>query len=59
MQMRLFTLRHGRYGALVLDSSKQPLYFSSKPEAKTERDRSGGKTVVSLGPDHNKFKGTK
>jgi hypothetical protein len=34
---RLFMLRHGKGGAVVLDENKQPLYFNNKMEAKQAR----------------------
>jgi hypothetical protein len=57
---RLFMLRHGKGGAVVLDDNKQPVYFSNKMEAKAQRKDN---QVVSIGPDHkqynNQYKGTK
>jgi hypothetical protein len=51
---RLFMLRHGKGGAVVRGEDNSPLYFESKPAAKAERDKREG-TVVSYGPDHDKF----
>lgn len=51
---RLFVLRYGKGGSLVKGDNGEVLYFGSKPEAKAERDKRSG-TVVSLGPDHDKF----
>jgi hypothetical protein len=48
---RLYVLRHGKGGAMVLGADKQPLYFGSKQEAKQVRDTLGG-VVVSKGPDN-------
>ena len=57
---RLFMLRHGKGGAVVLDDNNQPVYFSNKMEAKKARKDN---QVVSIGPDHklyiNTNKGTK
>lgn len=51
---RLFMLRHGKGGAVVTGADGKPLYFSNKQEAKKARAEN---QVVSLGPDHNRFKG--
>ena len=51
---RLFMLRHGKGGAIVRGDDGNPLFYSSKPDAK--KARKDGQ-VVSFGPDHNKFKG--
>lgn len=51
---RLFMLRHGKGGKPVMGEDGSPLYFANKMEAKAERDRRA-KTVVSYGPDHEKF----
>lgn len=53
---RLFILRHGKGGAVVLNENKQPMYFNSKMEAKQARK---DKQVVSIGPDHKLYKGEK
>lgn len=57
---RLFTLRHGRGGAMVhvltSDNRIEPVHFGNKMVAKQARD-SGNGLVVSKGHDHNKFKG--
>ena len=53
---RLFMLRHGKGGAVVKSSDGQPLYFDSKPAAKTARDSIGGNAVVSRGPDNRNYK---
>lgn len=50
--MRLFALRHNRKGPLVKDQFGDTVYFDSKMEAKLHRDRLGGRTVVTFGPDH-------
>lgn len=55
--MRLFSLRQHRNGPLVTDQSGEPLYFDNKMEAKRLRDRIGGRTVVTLGPDHKHYEG--
>jgi hypothetical protein len=49
---RLFVLRHGKGGAVVLGEDRKPLYFDSKPEAKKARDTLGDNVVVSRGPDN-------
>ena len=54
---RLFMLRHGKGGKPVVGEDGSPLYFGSKLEAKAERDKRDG-TVVSFGPDHDKFNNT-
>jgi hypothetical protein len=51
---RLFMLRNGRGGSIVRGDDGQPMYFSDKPSAKKVRKET---QVVSLGPDHNRFKG--
>ena len=51
---RLFMLRHGKGGSPVKGDNGEVLYFGSKPKAKAERDKRDG-TVVSFGPDHDKF----
>ena len=50
---RLFMLRHGKGGAVVLDENKQPMYFDNKMEAKQARKDN---QVVSVGPDHKLYK---
>lgn len=60
--MKLFTLRHGKGGALVKNSQGEVITFASKPEAKQSRDElnvNGDNIVVSYGPDHDLFKGAK
>lgn len=58
VELRLFALRHDRKGRLVVDpDTGQPLFFSDKMEAKKVRDALGGSTVVTLGPDHDKYDG--
>lgn len=47
---RLFMLRKRRGGPSIPN-----VYFDNKAKAKTERDKLGGETVVSYGPDHYKF----
>lgn len=55
MKLRLFTLRDTTTNKVVPD-----LYFSSKPEAKRERDsREAGKYVVTTGPDHHRHESKK
>lgn len=55
MKLRLFTLRDTTTNKIVPD-----LYFSSKPEAKRERDsRTAGRYVVTTGPDHHRFENKK
>lgn len=51
MKLRLFALRDNKTSKPVPD-----LYFSSKPEAKRERDARGGPAVysVTVGPDHRR-----
>ena len=54
---RLFVLKNS--GVLVRGEDGIPLYFNSKMDAKRIRDQrneTGGKVVVSYGPDHNKYK---
>lgn len=60
--MKLFALRHGKGGALVKNSQGEVITFADKPSAKQSRDelnRDGGNIVVTLGPDHQSFKGAK
>jgi hypothetical protein len=54
---RLFVLRHSKGGTIVKGDDGQPMYFDNKPTAKETRNRLGGSTVVSLGPDHKLSKG--
>lgn len=49
---RLFALRHVRKGPLVKDQFGEPVYYDNKMDAKFHRDRLGGRTVVTFGPDH-------
>jgi hypothetical protein len=53
---RLFILRHGKGGAIVVGADGQPMYFASKPDAKKVRKEN---QVVSIGPDHKLYKGVK
>jgi hypothetical protein len=53
--MRLFALRRNRKGPLVKDQFGDVIYFNNKIEAKLHRDRIGGNTVVTLGPDHKMY----
>lgn len=53
--MRLFTLRRFRKGPLLRDQFGSPMWFDNKMDAKRHRDRIGGTTVVSAGPDHHNF----
>lgn len=55
--MRLFTLRHRRNGPLVKDQFGDVIYYDNKMDAKRHRDRMGGQTVVSFGPDHKLYEG--
>lgn len=55
MKLRLFALRDTTTNKIVPD-----LYFSSKPEAKRERDsREAGRYVVTPGPDHRRHESKK
>jgi hypothetical protein len=56
MALKLFCLRHGKGGAMVIGADKQPIYFGSKPEAKKARQEG---QVVSYGIDHKLYKGNK
>lgn len=51
MKLRLFALRDNATGKVVPE-----LFFTSKPEAKKERDARGGPTKFSVttGPDHRR-----
>lgn len=54
MKLRLYSLR-----AQSSTKHVQDLYFSDKKEAKAERDKrnaEGGNYVVTVGPDHHRFK---
>jgi hypothetical protein len=53
---RLFILRRGKGGPVIRNDEGQPMYFSTKPEAKQTRDTIGN-AVVSIGPDHKLYKG--
>jgi hypothetical protein len=55
--MRLFALRRNRKGSLIEDQFGDVIYFNNKTEAKRLRDRLGGTTVVTLGPDHKMYEG--
>ncbi len=52
--LKLFVLRTHKGGPVVPN-----LYFANKMLAKAERDRRGGDHVVSYGPDHNLYTGSK
>ena len=52
--LKLFVLRTHKGGPIVPN-----LYFANKMLAKAERDRRGGDHVVSYGPDHNLYTGSK
>ena len=54
---RLFGLRTARKGPLVTDQFGEPVYYDNKMDAKRHRDRMGGQTVVSFGPDHKLYEG--
>jgi len=51
---KLFVLRHCKGGAVV-----EGYAFNDKAVAKRQRDALGGTVVVSLGPDHKRYKGAK
>lgn len=55
--MRLFALREYKKGPHIADQFGEPLYFDNKMEAKQLRDRIGGRTVVTFGPDHKLYEG--
>lgn len=52
---RLFALRHHRKGPLVKDQFGEVIYYEDKMAAKRQRDRLGGNTVVTFGPDHKLY----
>lgn len=54
--LKLFVLRQKKGGAIVTDEQGKPIYYSDKQVAKSNRV---GEQVVSLGPDHNRYKGEK
>lgn len=54
--LKLFVLRHRKGGAIVTDEQGKPVYYSDKQVAKNNRK---GEQVVSLGPDHRRYKGEK
>lgn len=54
--LKLFVMRHRKGGAIVTDEQGNPVYFSDKQVAKANRK---GEQVVSLGPDHRRYKGGK
>jgi hypothetical protein len=56
-ELRLFALRHRRKGPLVKDQFGDVVYYNNKMDAKRQRDRKGGDTVVTFGPDHRLFEG--
>lgn len=53
--MKLFMLRATKQGKPVQDTTGNILYFSNKMDAKDARDKIGGSTVVSYGPDHKLY----
>ena len=53
--MKLFMLRATKQGKPVQDTTGNILYFSNKMDAKEARDKIGGTTVVSKGPDHKLY----
>lgn len=55
--MRLFALREHKKGPLITDQFGEPLHYDNKMEAKKLRDRIGGRTVVTFGPDHKLYEG--
>ena len=54
--LKLFVLRHRKGGAIVTDEQGNPVYYNDKQVAKNNRK---GEQVVSLGPDHRRYKGEK
>jgi len=42
---------------VVTDQFGDAMYYDNKMEAKLHRDRLGGRTVVSFGPDHKDYVG--
>lgn len=52
---RLFILRKHKNGPTILNKQGEPFYFPDKQSAKTARNAIGGDTVVSFGPDHNRY----
>ena len=54
--LKLFVLRQKKGGAIVTDEQGKPVYYSDKQVAKNNRK---GEQVVSLGPDHRRYKGEK
>jgi hypothetical protein len=53
--LRLFVLRKRRKGPVITDQFGDPIYYANKMEAKRQRDRLKGTTVVSYGPDHHLY----
>lgn len=53
--MKLFILRTTKHGKPVLGADDKPMYFGNKMDAKDARDKIGGTTVVSYGPDHKLY----
>lgn len=53
-RLRLFQLRAGKNGPVIVRKDFAT-YFDNKGMAKNIRDMIGGDTVVSYGPDHNRF----
>jgi hypothetical protein len=53
--MKLFMLRTEKNGKPVLGADGKPVYFDNKMDAKDARDKTGGTTVVSHGPDHKLY----
>ena len=54
---RLFALREHKKGPLITDQFGEPLHFDNKMAAKQLRDRLGGRTAVTFGPDHKLYGG--
>jgi hypothetical protein len=55
--MRLFAVREYRKGPLITDQFGDVIYYDNKTVAKRQRDRIGGRAVVTLGPDHKYYEG--
>lgn len=53
--MKLFMLRASKQGKPVQDDNGNIMYFGNKMDAKDARDKIGGSTVVSYGPDHKLY----
>jgi hypothetical protein len=53
--LRLFVLRKRRKGPVITDQFGDVIYYDNKMDAKRDRDRLNGSTVVSYGPDHHLY----